>query len=264
MRALFRLATGPAWGRRRWSSPDPTSPSAIRGCQRQAAQNGSPGGQPATIPAARRVGAEAGYDSNVFYGETNVKGSAIVRVVPFVELTNQTRMGAVPSGASFDIGAALAYREYLSNDPLIREQRAFMPTGYGDPEFGGARVRALAGRLKPSPEPRTCLTSLTARTWAITRDQCGFGLFAGRWMPGGGRPLARFARRTSSTSSRPTICGQPIRCSTCCRWTWPGSGYPRPPWSADREGYTSYLNSVPGANRSRLRIPFMRWPAFAA
>lgn len=53
------------------------------------------------------VGAEGGYDSNVFYTKgDNVKSSPMLRVTPFVELTNATRGGAKPSG-TFSISARI-------------------------------------------------------------------------------------------------------------------------------------------------------------
>src|SRR4051794_18599075 len=58
------------------------------------------------------IGAEAGYDSNVFYEPTNAQSSPILRIVPFAELTNATRTGAVPSGLFFDLSGSLTYREY--------------------------------------------------------------------------------------------------------------------------------------------------------
>src|SRR6476620_2721217 len=51
------------------------------------------------------AGAEAGYDSNVFYESSNSQyhvGSGILRVTGFGEITNSTRTGTVPSGLAFD------------------------------------------------------------------------------------------------------------------------------------------------------------------
>ena len=39
------------------------------------------------------VGVEAGYDTNVFYANTDAKGSGIIRVLPYAEITNATRNG---------------------------------------------------------------------------------------------------------------------------------------------------------------------------
>src|SRR5262245_31025305 len=52
------------------------------------------------------AGAEAGYDSNVFYAETDPQGSAIIRTSVFGDLSNATRTGAA-SRLSFDLRAGV-------------------------------------------------------------------------------------------------------------------------------------------------------------
>lgn len=131
------------------------------------------------------VGAEAGYDTNVFYGETDPRGSAIVRVVPFLELTNATRGGAAPSDVFFDLGAALTYREYLSNDALIRQQRALMPSAYGNLEF--SRAQAMSFGLTESfsrTEDPPYLNTNSNRSFIRDVNQASARL---RLTPGGGR-----------------------------------------------------------------------------
>lgn len=91
------------------------------------------------------AGAEAGYDSNVYYSSaTNgTVGAGILRVTSFLEYTNATRTGEVPSGLFFDLGAALLYREYLSDQVDSKNRRAFMPSVGGSLEFSGNQALAL-------------------------------------------------------------------------------------------------------------------------
>ncbi len=131
------------------------------------------------------IGAEAGYDSNVFYGATDAKGSAILRILPYAEVTNTARNGAVPSELFFDLGAALTYREYLSSDPLIKEQRAFMPSVYGNLEFGKLQTLGLGVTESFNRSEDPPYLSVPS-TQPIIRDinQATVGV---RWAPGGGR-----------------------------------------------------------------------------
>jgi len=77
------------------------------------------------------LGAEAGYDSNVFYNDAERIGSPILRINPFLEFTNVLRGGHTPVGGEFDFAANLLYREYLSSEESVKKQRAFNPTIYG-------------------------------------------------------------------------------------------------------------------------------------
>ena len=62
----------------------------------------------------------------------------MLRIVPFLELTNASS-GGRDRRALLRPGAALTYREYLSNDAQSGTQRAFMPSVYGNLEFGSVR-----------------------------------------------------------------------------------------------------------------------------
>lgn len=131
------------------------------------------------------VGAEGGYDSNVFFGETNVRSSALVRIVPFLELTNANRAGPVASSVFFDLGAALTYREYLSSDQQIRDQRALMPSAFANLEFGkfqsvGFGLSEVFNRTEDPPYLNT------GTGQPITRD-VNLASAGVRWAPGGGR-----------------------------------------------------------------------------
>src|SRR6185437_5437472 len=61
------------------------------------------------------VGVEAGYDTNVLYAQTNPEGSALIRVMPYLDLTNATRTGPASKTLTFDARAGLLYRHYFSN-----------------------------------------------------------------------------------------------------------------------------------------------------
>lgn len=72
------------------------------------------------------VGAEGGYDSNVFYSKLAPTAAPMLRVTPFAELTNGTRSGGIPP-IFYNLRALLQYREYLSDDAAVKAQRAFNP-----------------------------------------------------------------------------------------------------------------------------------------
>jgi hypothetical protein len=72
------------------------------------------------------VGADVGYDSNVFYSPTPT-AAAVAHVTPALDLSNGERDGSMPDGAFYDLGANLTYREYLSGGAEVRKLRAFNP-----------------------------------------------------------------------------------------------------------------------------------------
>lgn len=137
------------------------------------------------------AGAEAGYDTNVFYQDTNALGSPIIRATFFGDLANATRTG--PSGKLvFDARAGLTYRRYSGSDPSLDSYRnAWMPTaglslslGSGQVGFGLADTFARIEEAPYNPgQP------------AINRDNNQASI-EGRWAPGGGR-LAALLRYTN-------------------------------------------------------------------
>jgi hypothetical protein len=108
-------------------------------------------GQPAGGVGGIRVGeglflragiaAEAGYDTNVFYNDQTRTESAILNVTPSLELTNANRDNSRPP-LFFSLGLTLAYREYLTDDSEIKEQRAFNPTIGGTLAYGAGGITA--------------------------------------------------------------------------------------------------------------------------
>jgi hypothetical protein len=141
------------------------------------------------------VGAEAGYDSNVFYQDSaNALGSGLIRVLPWAELANATRTGPVSKEIVFDLRAGAQYRHYLSNDVSVKPYSdTIMPTAGASLSLGGGQVGfGLADtfvRIEDPPygpsNPNGGLGGAPANA-AILRDNNQFSA-EGRWAPGGGR-----------------------------------------------------------------------------
>jgi hypothetical protein len=90
------------------------------------------------------AGAEAGYDSNVYYAAGGSDtGAGLFRATGFLEYTNATRSGEVPSNLFFDIGASLQYREYLSDRVDEQNRRAFNPQVGAALELSGSQAVSL-------------------------------------------------------------------------------------------------------------------------
>jgi hypothetical protein len=135
------------------------------------------------------LGAEAGWDSNVFYANADdplgVKSSAILRLSSFAELTNASRSAAVASqpGLSYDVRAGLTYRRYTSNDPAIVPYRdAWMPnagislgtsSGHWGFQLSDAFIRMEDAPYQAAGSP-------------ISRDD-NVASAQAQWSPGGGR-----------------------------------------------------------------------------
>jgi hypothetical protein len=140
------------------------------------------------------VGVEAGYDTNVFYGDkATAVGSGIVRVVPYLEFTNTTRAGVIPAGVFFDLDFAATFRQYLSSDPQpkmpdkkISDQREFLPAASGTVEFSSGQTVSLTindvfTRMEEAPYMNSMGT-----TGPLTRYLNAASAQV-RWAPGGGR-----------------------------------------------------------------------------
>lgn len=144
------------------------------------------------------VGAEAGYDTNVFYGDKgHTVGSPIVRVVPYIEFTNATRSGDVPSGVYFDLDLSATYRQYLSNDPQpnnpakkVSDQNEFLPGVSGLLEFSSPRAVSFQitdtfSRIEEAPY----MLSMNRTSGPLIR-YINAAAAQLRWAPGGGRVQA--------------------------------------------------------------------------
>ena len=64
------------------------------------------------------AGAEAGYDTNVFYSNVGAIASPMIRTSVFGDLSNATRTGAA-GRISFDARAGVVYRRYQSDDAAV-------------------------------------------------------------------------------------------------------------------------------------------------
>jgi hypothetical protein len=128
------------------------------------------------------AGAEGGYDSNVFYTDSNPTGSQIYRASLFGSLSNGTRTGLAKT-LSFDARAGVLYRRYQSDDPGLNGYRdAWMPTaglalsaGTGQIGFGLADTYA---RIEEAPYFSGAPVIIRNNNQASVE---------GRWSPGGGR-----------------------------------------------------------------------------
>ncbi|HZL18751.1 MAG TPA: hypothetical protein VFG23_13500 [Polyangia bacterium] len=138
------------------------------------------------------IGVEAGYDTNVFYSPAGPLGapvgSSIVRVMPFLELTNATRTGPVSRDVAVDARVGLLYRYYGSDNSDVKKYRsATMPNaglsiGLGNAGQFGFGVADVFSRIEDAPYQ----AQLGTVTNPLTRDNNQLSLI-GSWSPGGGR-----------------------------------------------------------------------------
>jgi len=189
------------------------------------------------------VTVEGGYDSNVFYTDTATVGSAILRVNPFLDLTNTARNGEVPAGLFFDLRASLGYREYLSSNPNITRLRAFTPSAGVILEHNSAGTLSLGfsdtyARLQDAPYTQTGPNNEN-----IIRDN-NLAVAQLRWSPGGGR-LQGLLRFTNMIDLFETDLLKPANSMTNeamvdLSWRWlPKTAL----YLQVRQGYVYYLNS---------------------
>jgi hypothetical protein len=134
------------------------------------------------------AGAEAGYDSNVFYGNSSnpggVTSSGIIRTTAFAELTNSSRTAGAPAGLSFDVRGGLTYRRYTSDNPNVARYRdAFQPgaglsLGYGTGRLSFQLTDAFT-RIEDPPYANSSGSPLARDSNMATAEM--------RFAPGGGR-----------------------------------------------------------------------------
>ena len=135
------------------------------------------------------IGVEAGYDSNVFYSHTDAIGSGIIRVMPYLEITNATRTGPASKLLTFDLRAGLQYRRYTSDNPDVQlYSNAYNPNagvsigiGGGQLSFGFADIFA---RVEDPPYQSQVGTGVNQAVITRNNNQASVEL---RWSPGGGR-----------------------------------------------------------------------------
>jgi hypothetical protein len=144
----------------------------------------------------------------------------------------------------YDLGASLTYREYLSNDATIRDQRAFMPSAYGNLQLSkmqtlGLMIADVYGRSEEPPYINTVPLE------PIIRDvnQASAVL---RWAPGGGRIGATASYINTldlfETQSLKVASSLGHLLSLDMSWKW----LPKTALIAQvSQGYIYYLNSDP-------------------
>jgi hypothetical protein len=197
------------------------------------------------------IGVEAGYDTNVFYSPSSAAnggppvGSTIVRVMPFLELTNATRTGPVSRDVSFDARAGLQYRYYGSNDPnVVRFRNAWMPNagitlGFGNGQQLGFGVADVFARIEDAPYQSQLGTVSNPLTH--TNNQASI---EGRWSPGGGRltSMLRYTNMIDVYDAPYTYANDVINTLTLdVSWKW----LPKTAIFLDlQQGYVDYLNST--------------------
>lgn len=189
------------------------------------------------------VGVEAGYDSNVFYNDSAKTGASLMRVTPFLELTNTARNAEVPAGLFFDLRAALTYREYFSNQEDVSQLRAFVPTVSGSIEHNSRGTLAISAmdtytRSEDAPYVRGPGQGLIIRNNNVASAQL-------RWSPGGGR-LQGLLRYTNTLDFFETdylkpanSLGHEVMADLSWRWLPKTALYLQV-----RQGYISYLNAT--------------------
>lgn len=200
------------------------------------------------------VTVEGGYDSNVFYDDTtgNKYASSVLRINPFVDLTNTARNGEIPSGLFFDARASLAYREYLSSNSQITPLRLFTPTlsvslehnANGTLELG---LTDVFSRVQDAPYVHG-----TGLSGVIIRDN---NTVAGRvrWAPGGGR-LQGMLRLSNTVDYFETAALKAANSMTNelmldVSWRWlPKTAL----YFQLRQGYVSYFNTDQTTNAMAL------------
>ncbi len=185
---------------------------------------------------------EGGYDTNVFYNDDQRAGSALLRVTPFLDLTNTARSGEVPSGLFFDVRAALTYREYFADQADVRRLRAFTPTVSATLEHNPRGSLALGlteifSRSEEAPYVRGTGQSIIVRNNNTASAQL-------RWSPGGGR-LQGMLRYTNTLDLFETEYLKPANSMghegmLDLSWRW----LPKTALFLQlRQGYIGYLNS---------------------
>jgi hypothetical protein len=110
------------------STSGPSLETMSYGLQGISPRNGPVGaklGESTLLHAA--LGADIGYDSNVFYEHYSPHAAAVAHVTPALDISNGERDGTAPDGVFYDLGASLTYREYLSGGDEVRKMRAFNP-----------------------------------------------------------------------------------------------------------------------------------------
>jgi hypothetical protein len=188
------------------------------------------------------VTAEAGVDTNVFYENRNQVDSPVLRITPFVQITNATRSGGAPDGAFYSLAAALLYREYASANPDVKAQRAFNPSVSGSVEFGARQNLSFAiidNYSRSEEPPYGASSSNITRNYNMANVQL-------RWTPNGGRltSLVRYTNSLDFFENEDLKHANSIRHDMMLdlSWKWlPKTAL----YVMATQGYVSYINDSP-------------------
>jgi hypothetical protein len=202
------------------------------------------------------VGVEGGYDTNVFYNDNDKVGSSVMRVTPFVGLTNTARSGEIPSGLFFDSRLSLTYREYFSSESDVTRLRAFTPALNASLEHNSRGTLAVGltesyARLQDAPYTRGRGQQMIIRNSNTAAAHL-------RWAPGGGRlqGLIRYTNtldifETEGLKSTNSI-GHEGMLDLSWRWLPKTALYLQV-----RQGYITYLNDLPAAGLKEFKSTSM-------
>jgi hypothetical protein len=193
------------------------------------------------------IGVEAGYDTNVFYAPSSPTGtpvgSSIVRVMPYLELTNATRTGPVSHDISMDARVGLQYRYYGSdNSDVERFRNAWMPNaglslGFGNGQQLGLGIADVFARTEDPPYQSQLGTVSTPLIH--NNNQASI---EGRWSPGGGRltTMLRFTNMIDVYEAPYTYANSMVNSLTLdVSWKW----LPKTAIFFDaQQGYIDYFN----------------------
>lgn len=205
------------------------------------------------------VGAEAGYDTNVFYNDSDRVGSTFLRVTPSAEITNTGRAGEIPSGLFYDLRAALTYREYITDEIDASRLRAFVPTVTMFLEHNSRGSLALGllesyVRAEEAPYTSSAGQSLIIRNGNTASAHV-------RWSPGGGR-LQGLVRYTNTIDYFETAylkaansIGHEAMLDVSWRWLPKTALY-----FQLRQGYISYTNSSGSGMTTNLGDKYSSFP----
>ena len=176
--------TSVAWAQMMTSATGPTLESMSYGLQGMSARNGPVGaklGEGTLLHAA--LGADVGYDSNVFYQHDSPTAAGVAHVTPALDISNGERDGSTPDVVFYDLGASLTYREYLSGGDAVRKMRAFNPNVGGLLRLSSKQTLSLSlsDNFARSQDPPYSSTAAI-----ITHDR-NLASLELRVAPGGGR-----------------------------------------------------------------------------
>jgi hypothetical protein len=202
------------------------------------------------------AGAEVGYDTNVFYQDTNKTASGLVRSTIFADVSNTSRTGAAPTGLSFGARAGLQYRYYTSGTTLVAPyQHALMPSAglsLGSTLSATVSVGLADAFIRLEDPP------YNPGQAAISRDNNQLSAEL-RWGPGGGRlvTMLRYSNMVDIFENQDLSYANSLtnQLMLDVSWKWlPKTAV----FVQGRVNYITYLNS----DRATLNLKYTSYPVF--